>query len=530
MATPTLPSVAESTLASAGSTANAGLPTETAGTQSSSPKSSSVSDAPGYGDDPSSSVVTTMTSSGAETTTAARTDTEQSASQQGDPTEGAVQGSLTDGTDGAASSQPSDPTDVASTPLVSATANTVSSALDPISQSGEGNADPTATFQASLNALSVLESAFSSTVTAAAGQSGSSSLDVDPSLFSVASVQSTSLSDSTNSGGTTTEASTETDPNLTTTSDGQTVTGSGLGSVTAQSSELAVDGSTLLYTSVASQSAQDPASTVFTPSGQIYTAYQGSSTMTASRVSGQSDVVVIDGSTLSSGGPAQTIAGQKFSLGTAGLALGGSTTLPLLPVSTAVPVDDSNAVFTLGSSTLTAHPVSGQTGEIAVGDSTLSAGGPGITIGGQVVSDATVELVIDSSSTVSLPQITFAAVSGIVLTKGSSIVTATPVGEHTGEILLDDTTLSVGGPQYTINGVVVSEASSGVVVGGSTTMALSRLTSSITPTTSQTLGPYTSETPLPSTTSGGGRKASSRELWIIVLAMFAFRFSIHIYR
>ncbi|KAK6398064.1 hypothetical protein LTR65_003144 [Meristemomyces frigidus] len=189
----------------------------------------------------------------------------------------------------------------------------------------------------------------------------------------------------------------------------------------------------------------------------------GSSTITASGVPGQSDAIVIDGSTLSAGGPAQTISGQELSVGADGLVLGSSTTLPLARVTSIGPEEEVGTLLTLGQTTVTAYQVPGQSGEAVVGGSTLSDGGPAAIIEGQTVSEGSGGLVVGVSTTVSLPQITsVAAASGVLIMLGGSKVTATPVPGKTGEVVLDGTTLSVGGPAYTVSGEVVSEASDGL--------------------------------------------------------------------
>lgn len=247
----------------------------------------------------------------------------------------------------------------------------------------------------------------------------------------------------------------------------------------------------------------------------------GSSTATAVVLPGQSGEVAIDGETLSIGGSAQTINGQIVSAGASGLVLGVSTTVAFSQITSAGETDD---VLTLGSSKVTATAAAGQSGEVVIGDKTLSAGGLAATINGQLVSEGADGIVLGGSTTVSLPQITSEAQSGIVVTLGGSTMTAIPIAGQSGEVAIDGTTLFVGGPAQTFSGGVVSEASGGLVIGGSTTMAFSRVTASPSPTSAQSSSPHMPESPLPSTTSGEGRVAnvSWLVLWLAAIAAMIY--------
>ncbi|KAK5134352.1 hypothetical protein LTR08_006532 [Meristemomyces frigidus] len=245
----------------------------------------------------------------------------------------------------------------------------------------------------------------------------------------------------------------------------------------------------------------------------------GSSVFTASDDSGSSAAVVIGGNTLSAGGSAQAIGKQAVSVGSDGIAVDGTRTIALSDVTPAVSTDGIAILLTLSSSTLTLHQVPGRPGEVAAGDFILSAGGPDATIDGQMISEGSGGLVLGGSSTVSLPQVVLAAESGAVLTLGSSLVTATPVPGRTGEVALDGTTFSVGGPARSISGEVLSEAPSGLVVGGSTTIGLSRLATSSSPMISQSIGTDSPEMPLPSTTSIAGRTVGGHMSWVVTMAV-----------
>ncbi|KAK4993385.1 hypothetical protein LTR66_006020 [Elasticomyces elasticus] len=149
----------------------------------------------------------------------------------------------------------------------------------------------------------------------------------------------------------------------------------------------------------------------------VFTA--GSRVLTASEVAGRTGVVVVDGSTISIGGPAATINGQTISEGSAGLVVGTRT----VPIS-AVSATQTGAVFTIGSRTYTAFEIAGSPNTVVVDGNTLSIGGPATTIDGQVISEGLNGLVVGGSTTVPFstvkvtPSVTSA--NGIPSATGSS--------------------------------------------------------------------------------------------------------------
>ena len=280
------------------------------------------------------------------------------------------------------------------------------------------------------------------------------------------------------------------------------------------SAGLVIDGSNMV---------SSPQITAAAGSGTVLTI--GSSVVTASAVPGQSGIVAIDGTTLSIGGPAQTIGGQTVSEGSSGLVIDGSRTVSLPQVTMGT---ESGILLTLGSAVVTASAVSGQSGVVAAVDGTnLSIGGPAQTVNGQIVSEGSSGLVIDGSRTISVPQIATGTESGVVLTLGGTLVTATAIPGKTGEVAIDGTTLSVGGPAETISGQVLSEGSSGLVVGGTTTMAVSRVSATPDITRSSPSRSSSAVKSSASTTSGAGYTVSRFRYWLVATSMVMICYCIY---
>ena len=197
---------------------------------------------------------------------------------------------------------------------------------------------------------------------------------------------------------------------------------------------LPTEGTDPIATAVGTPISAAPAA-VITMDGRPYTAYSGKPLM-------------ISGITLSDNGPAETINGQRVSLGPNGIQVGGSYT----PFTTQGA--DSSAVFTVGGKPYTANA-----GEpIAIGGTTLSPGGPGATINGQPISLGPNGVQVGQSH---VPFTTNGAEPRVVFTVDGQTYTA---GEDQ-PVVIDGTTLSPGGPGATINGQPVSLGPDGVQVG-----------------------------------------------------------------
>ncbi|KAK0280179.1 hypothetical protein LTR35_008330 [Friedmanniomyces endolithicus] len=222
--------------------------------------------------------------------------------------------------------------------------------------------------------------------------------------------------------------------------------------ISAASSGLVVGSSTVDFAAVPAVSQAAAQTAVVTAGGQTFTASRQAS----------GSVVVVGSSTLTAGGAAVTVSGQVFSAASSGLVVGSST------VGFAVgPAATQTAVVTAGGQPFTAIRLGAST--VVVGQSTLTVGGAAVTVSGELFSAASFGLVVGGTSTAvfaAAPQAT------AVVTAGGAIYTATALGS--GAVIIAGTTLSVGGPAATLsNGQVFSEASSGLVVDGSSTRAFS---------------------------------------------------------
>lgn len=235
--------------------------------------------------------------------------------------------------------------------------------------------------------------------------------------------------------------------------DGQTLTP---GQVTVMSGHtvsdastgLVVDGSTLSFSQIASP----------TLSGAVVTV--GPATYSAVEIGG---TVAFDGQTLTPGQVA-TISGHVFSDVSTGLVVDGSTVpFSQLAGATNAGAVSSGAVITEGSNTYAALETSGT----VIYDGHTLTPGEQTVLDGQTISDASTALVFDGT-THPFSQITPAPVSGVVFTAGSEVLTASELAD--GDYMIDGTTLSRGGPAVTIDGQVVSDGISGLVLGSTKTL------------------------------------------------------------
>ncbi|TKA61511.1 hypothetical protein B0A55_11787 [Friedmanniomyces simplex] len=221
--------------------------------------------------------------------------------------------------------------------------------------------------------------------------------------------------------------------------------------------------------------------------------------------SGTTSDLVLAGSTVSVGGPAATISGAIVSAGASGLVVGsqtvplshvpgatggsqvivtlgaaatifgtvlsaasaglvvGSSTLVYTQLSTpTADASDPEAVVTLDGQAITAYAAS--MGGVVIDGTTLQSGAQ-VTIDGTLVSQGSAGLVIGGSKTVPLSIPATLTQSGAVVTLGSQTLSA--IETSGGSVVLDGQTL-LPGSEVTISGVVVSDASIGVVIGGTT--------------------------------------------------------------
>ncbi|KXL49682.1 hypothetical protein M433DRAFT_20741 [Acidomyces richmondensis BFW] len=142
------------------------------------------------------------------------------------------------------------------------------------------------------------------------------------------------------------------------------------------------------------------------PAGSVLTA--NGVTVTASYVSGQSDLAVIDGTALSAGGSPATMAdGKTVSLASNGLVLLVSPTPQVfVPISGAQSRSGSRLVLGFGSLTITAEVGLGTANAASFDGTTLSAGGFPISIDGVTLSKGSSGLVmLGRNTTVALSTI-----------------------------------------------------------------------------------------------------------------------------
>jgi hypothetical protein len=217
---------------------------------------------------------------------------------------------------------------------------------------------------------------------------------------------------------------------------------------------------------------------------------------------------VVGGSTLTPGGAAATLAGTVFSFGAGGLVV----STPGAQAQTFAFQTPAPPVFAPFMSVITSGP-GGQ--KVVLGSQTLSAGGPAMTNFGVVYSVGSSGLVVSTighngpASTYAFSSILGGAKLGVLtLTAGGHTITATPLlGAPPGSaIIIDGTTLRVGGPPATIAGTVLSLGPSGLVVGGTTTLAVSGTRSSVSTTSSK----ETSSTKTTSSTKETSTTSASR--------------------
>ncbi|KAF2093401.1 hypothetical protein NA57DRAFT_81329 [Rhizodiscina lignyota] len=171
------------------------------------------------------------------------------------------------------------------------------------------------------------------------------------------------------------------------------------------------------------------------------------------------NAVVLGSLTLTVGGSAQTLGnGQVVSAASGAVVIDGST----IPLS-AAPLA-AEATFALGSQAITATEA-GST--IVFGSATLTIGGAATTIDGHVVSAGRSGLVVDRTSTVPFSA---APTEEATFDLGSQAVTAVEAGN---KVVIDSTTLTVGGAARTIDRHRISAGNGDVVVDGTRTIQLS---------------------------------------------------------
>ncbi|KAK4500874.1 hypothetical protein PRZ48_009066 [Zasmidium cellare] len=129
----------------------------------------------------------------------------------------------------------------------------------------------------------------------------------------------------------------------------------------------------------------------------------------------------------------------------------------------------TGALLTLGDSTITAAAAD-SSGAISIAGQTILAGQTATIDGHTVVADPS-GVVLDGSNVALSSMGDSSATSGVLLTAGSSTITAVPAGD--GAIVVGGNTLTPGQAKV-INGHTISDASGSVVLDGSSTMGFSQ--------------------------------------------------------
>jgi hypothetical protein len=231
---------------------------------------------------------------------------------------------------------------------------------------------------------------------------------------------------------------------------GQTATTLHDATISAASDGIVVDGSTATYNDQTAVPVDNHEMT-FTANGQTFTASPATS----------GGAVVIGGTTITVSQAAATLHGVTISAVSGGIVVDGSTAT--YGDQTAVLVDSQKVTFMAQGQTFTASPASSG-GAIIIDGTTISVGHAAATLHGAIISAASDGLVVDGST------VSYADASGsphpAVITLGSSIATASAVSS--GVFAIGTVTLTAGESGTTVSGHVVSAASDGIVVDGST--------------------------------------------------------------
>ncbi|KAK6388661.1 hypothetical protein LTR65_007334 [Meristemomyces frigidus] len=197
----------------------------------------------------------------------------------------------------------------------------------------------------------------------------------------------------------------------------------------------------------------------------------GGSSITAAELA--NGAAVIGSKTLSIGGPAVTIGSHVVSEGSTGIVVDGTSTIGFSEASDpSAGASATEAVFTINNNPITATELAN--GEAVIGSRTLSVGGPAVTIGSHVISEGSSGIVVDGTSLATFSLTVLSAgpsETAAVFAIDGTLVTATELSN--GDAVIQGQTLSVGGPAVTIDGEIVSQISSGLLVAGTSTVGFS---------------------------------------------------------
>ena len=246
--------------------------------------------------------------------------------------------------------------------------------------------------------------------------------------------------------------------------------------------------------------------------------------------------VVLGSLTLSLGGPQATIDGHVVSLGRSGIAIDGSSTMTLdLPIPTGSNWDPKvSDIISLGAQSITASHDSN--GDIVVGTRTFSAGGSAITVDGHVLRKVLDGIFVDDSRMLLSKLVSGASgeEEAIISLPDGKVITAIQEPDNQGTAILDGSsiTLSIGGPDATIDGEVFSLAIGGVIVNRSVTDMFSSEQTAISTDTSVAgaTGPAPSPGNAQATTTSSGNLAPETAGFVIcmIISIYFLTFLIQI--
>lgn len=172
--------------------------------------------------------------------------------------------------------------------------------------------------------------------------------------------------------------------------------------------------------------------------------------------------MVIGGSSLVPDGSAITVSNTPISLGSSGILVVGSSTIPLLTPLGAPSTPFATKALTVAGQTFTPNPSS-----FSIAGTTILAGGPALTISGTVISlGPSGALAIGSSTTNLLPPL------GKTYTLAGQIIT---INSDSSAVTIAGMTISAGGTAATVHGTVISVQPSSTLVVGSSTILLSSI-------------------------------------------------------
>ncbi|MCJ1436806.1 hypothetical protein MMC27_006188 [Xylographa pallens] len=149
-------------------------------------------------------------------------------------------------------------------------------------------------------------------------------------------------------------------------------------------------------------------------------------------------MIVWGSQTLTLGQPTATISGLPLALGSAGLVVGGSTTIPL-----------ASLAPQLATTSAPSSP-----GALQIDGTSLIPGGPAITVSGTRLSLGISSNLIVGTSTIYLP-----------IPTSYIVVASETIDLASSDVVVGGKTLTPGSPAVTVNGVLVSLGSSVLVVG-----------------------------------------------------------------